>query len=488
MPLPVRPMRPLIGAKRSGGGPGPSYSADSPTAAAPPKKVRMCEMEIQISETTETLDKMEKDWQELHAKLEEHKAIAREQDEWKKKHDELQITLKEEKIEYLKELYTAKVGQISPEVLATMNSDGYKDAPSRTKTEELCIFRESVAPSQTSLSASSYRNTIPDPSDTYMAPQLQESFNQVARAAMSEIIRTSGRTLGRVVTSQRTDRSSSNSEQTSRAIVPAGPALRSRLVDIRRNLAFRNFFLQVAAQHPRAFLNGMRWKPAISNQAIPSGSRHLAIADSLLRDLNEIFVSGQTTPYLLEGPPWPKPLKCAPVTPEGKWDPLLVCLLNELKEKYKPRLVVLCTIPQNPDVGTPVTDFLNGNVTRWNDMIRNLVRSNPGGLRLMDLEITLRMTDHLALTRNGIHFKKLQGRRWINDVFQTRIEEKEGELRTTDSLAWTSLTGGGRVRGNVPEPLASRLRPLVTEASSSVPAAPSSDVRERLGTAPPPRR
>ena len=120
----------------------------------------------------------------------------------------------------------------------------------------------------------------------------------------------------------------------------------------------------------------------------------------------------------------------APVTPEGKWEPLLVCLLIELKEKYKPRLVVLCSIPQNPDVGTPVADFLNGNVTRWNEMIRNLVRSNPGELRLMDLEITLRMTDHLALTRDGIHFKKLQGRRWINDVFQTRIEEIEGELRT----------------------------------------------------------
>ena len=40
----------------------------------------------------------------------------------------------------------------------------------------------------------------------------------------------------------------------------------------------------------------------------------------------------------------------------------------------------------------------------------------------------------------------------------------------------------------MPEPLASRLGPLVTEARSSAPAAPSSDVRERLRTAPPPRR
>ena len=67
----------------------------------------------------------------------------------------------------------------------------------------------------------------------------------------------------------------------------------------------------------------------------------------------------------------------APVTPESKWEPLLVCLLNELKERYRPWFVVLCTIPQNPDVGTPVADFMNDNVTRWHDMTRNLVRSNP---------------------------------------------------------------------------------------------------------------
>ena len=41
MPLTVRPMQPLNGAKRSRDEPGPSHSADSPTAAPPPKKVRM---------------------------------------------------------------------------------------------------------------------------------------------------------------------------------------------------------------------------------------------------------------------------------------------------------------------------------------------------------------------------------------------------------------------------------------------------------------
>ena len=210
MPLPVRPMQPLIGANRSRDGPGPSPSADSPTAAPPPKKVRMSEMKIQTSGTIETLDKKEKDWQELRAKLEEYKAMARDRDEWKKKNDELQITFKEKEIKHLKELYLAKVGKIAPEVLATMNSDRYKDAPSRTKTQELCIPREPVAPPQTSQSASSYRNPIPDPSDTYMAPQFQEKFIQIAKAAMNEINRTSRQTLDRAVPFKRTQRSSSH--------------------------------------------------------------------------------------------------------------------------------------------------------------------------------------------------------------------------------------------------------------------------------------
>ena len=182
-----------------------------------------------------------------------------------------------------------------------------------------------------------------------------------------------------------------------------------------------------------------------------------------------------------------KDVSRAAVTPEGKWEPLLVCLLNELKEKYRPRPAVLCTIPKNPEVATPVADLMNGNVTRWNEMTRSLVRSNHSELRLMDLEIMLRIVDHLALTRDGIHFNTQQGRHWINDVFQTQLREMEQELRTTSSLARTSSTGGGRVRGNVPESLADRLGPLAMETGAAAPVAPSSDVRKRLETAPPPR-
>ena len=206
----------------------------------------------------------------------------------------------------------------------------------------------------------------------------------------------------------------------------------------------RHQFPQVAAEHPRACLNDMSWNPATSDQLIPPGNCHLIIADSLVRDLNEIFVYGQTTALSFGGASVAQFIKMmefqsddyldtlvimlgtsdvsrAPVTPESKWEPLLVCLLNELKEKYRPRIVILCTIPQNPMVGTLIADSMNGNVTRWNEMTRRLVRNNPGELRFMDLESMLRMIDHILLTRDGIHFNTQRGRHWVNDTFQTQL-------------------------------------------------------------------
>ena len=88
IPLPVQPVQSLKGAKRLRDGPSPSHSADSLTAAPPLKRVRMTEIEIQTSETIQTLEKKENDQRELCAKLQEHRAIARERDEWKKKFED----------------------------------------------------------------------------------------------------------------------------------------------------------------------------------------------------------------------------------------------------------------------------------------------------------------------------------------------------------------------------------------------------------------
>ena len=343
MPLPVQPAQPLIGAKRQRDGPGPSHSVDSPTAAPPLKKVRVSEIEIQTSETIETLEKKKKDQSELCAKLQEYRAIARERDEWKKKYEDLQVAYKEDEIKHLKELYMAKVSQVSPEVLASMrSSEGSNDTRPGTTAQELCVSRgtevldlrasrEPEAPQQTRLSASSQRFTIPDPSDTYLAPQFQESFNQVARATMEEINRTTGRTLGRIVPSQRRDQSSNSSERAPHTMVPSGTAhgrtyQKSCVVDIRKNLMTRHQFTQVAAEHPRACLNDMSWNPATSDQVIPPGSRHLIIEDSLVRDLNEIFVYGQTTTLSFGGASVAQVIKMMEFQSEDHLDTLVIML------------------------------------------------------------------------------------------------------------------------------------------------------------------
>ena len=190
MPLPTQPAQPLIGAKIQRNGPGPSHSADSPTAAPPPKRVRVSKIEIQKSETIETSEKKERDQSELCAKLQEYRAIALERDEWKKKYEDLQVAYKEDEIKHLKELYMAKVSQVSQEVLATMkSSEGSRDTRPKTRVKEMCTPRGPEAPQQTQQSAPNQRNTIPDPSDTYLAPQFKESFDQVAVVIIYPIVR-----------------------------------------------------------------------------------------------------------------------------------------------------------------------------------------------------------------------------------------------------------------------------------------------------------
>ena len=261
----------------------------------------------------------------------------------KKKYEDLQVAYKEDEIKHLKELYMAKVSQVSQEVLATMkSSEGSSDTRPRTRVQELCASRGAEAldlrasrgpeaPQQTQPSASSQRNTIPDPSDTYLAPQFQELFNQVARTTMDEINRTTGRTLGRIVPSQRRDHSSNSSERAPLTVVSSGTAhgrtcQKSRVVDIRKNLMTRHQFMQVAAEHPRACLNDMSWNPATSDQVIPPGSRHLIIGDSLVRDLNEIFVYGQTTTLSFGGASVAQVIKMMEFQSEDQLDTLVIML------------------------------------------------------------------------------------------------------------------------------------------------------------------
>ena len=197
----------------------------------------------------------------------------------------------------------------------------------------------------------------------------------------------------------------------------------------------------------------MSWNPATIHQPLPTGSQHLITGDNLVSDMTEIIVVGLTTAASFGGASVAQVIKMMelqkndwvdtltlmigtnvmsrnPVTLVAKWEPLLVCLLIELKEKYRTSLVALCTIPLNPDSGSPIADFMKGNVTRWNAMVRNLIAENSNELRLMDIESAMRMVDYRALRRDRIPVNNKQGRQLINETFQTKIEVMEAELQT----------------------------------------------------------
>ena len=170
----------------------------------------------------------------------------------------------------------------------------------------------------------------------------------------------------------------------------------------------------------------------------------------------------------------------SPVTLEVIWEPLLICLVNELKEKLRPRLVVLSTSPFRPDAGSAIAELMNMDLAPWIEMVGNLVAENPSELRLMEIENTLRMVDHHALARDGMLFNTQQGIQWINGAFQTKIKGLEAELQT---IAIPATSGGpsGRIATQQIQQLADHLRPLMPEASDSQPTL-SSDLRERLRT------
>ena len=70
---------------------------EMPLPVPPLKRVRMNEIEIQTSDTIETLEKKEKDQRELCSKLQEYRAIAREIYEWKKKFEDMQRASKKKR-------------------------------------------------------------------------------------------------------------------------------------------------------------------------------------------------------------------------------------------------------------------------------------------------------------------------------------------------------------------------------------------------------
>ena len=116
------------------------------------------------------------------------------------------------------------------------------DTTTKTKAQEIHRPSEVTAPQQMS-SPSNARNMITDPSDTYLAPQFQAKFEQVAKATMQEIHRARTEAwvesfLLSVQASHPSGKKTTNPTEPA-GPVPSGAKVRSRVINIRKDLNTR---------------------------------------------------------------------------------------------------------------------------------------------------------------------------------------------------------------------------------------------------------
>ena len=340
MPMPVRPKfssQPLFGTKRSRDGSGALHSADSSTAAPPWKNVTLNGIEIETAETSETLEKRDKDWQELCAKLNEYKEKAKERNDWKRKYDESLITLNEEEIRHLKEVYNARNSKLSPDSLAIMNAD----TTVKAEPQELYKPSEKVAPPRVSSPANA-RNTIPDPLDTYLLPHFQETFERVAKATMKEIDRARYRSSGRIVPFKRAGQSSLRRERAADLTEPTGSVpsktrVRSRVVDIRKDFNTDWTFSSRCRTSKGLFehneLESCNLPPIGSNE-----KQHLIVENGLIMCLTETVVVVQITAFLFGGASVAQVIKTMKIQNDDRVETLILMIgTNDISRNPIPR-------------------------------------------------------------------------------------------------------------------------------------------------------
>ena len=123
--------------------------------------------------------------------------------------------------------------------------------------------------------------------------------------------------------------------------------MRSRVVELIKDLNTPRTFNKIAAEYSRACLNGLSWNPATVHQPVLLGSQHLIIGASLITDLAEILAVGQTPAISIGGVSVAQVIKKmelqndyrvdtliliidkngvsrSPVNPEAKCEPLLI--------------------------------------------------------------------------------------------------------------------------------------------------------------------
>ena len=160
---------------------------------------------------------------------------------------------------------------------------------------------------------------------------------------------------------------------------------------------------------------------------------------------------------------------------EALWESMMVCLFTTLWQKFNCAVLTVCTVTMNTRSLTAAGRRHNEGVVRWINILKNLASRNAGRMILMDIEEHgLRAMDQARLTTDGIHFDSIEGRAWLNRVFQERLIELEVELFDTGVLKEEGSSNETVITTFVPPSLETRLGtvPAVTnyrQQSSSEP-------------------
>ena len=235
------------------------------------------------------------------------------------------------------------------------------------------------------------RVTIPDPSDTLGHP--------VVEHAVRKLIETTGRIVanrstpgsgvtapygtiddtGRVEFSQETMKKTGadnttlptkTSEVLDRKIREMPMTKVSRVFDVQKNNKVKNDFTGVPDTDPRACFNRSSWSPAINVQQPPLGTSHLILGDSLVRVLQNLRTSWNTTVMAFGGVTIAQLYRMVELMypgrihnimilvgtnnvskgsdeEEAQWESMMVCLFTSLWQKIKCAVLTICTVPMS---------------------------------------------------------------------------------------------------------------------------------------------
>ena len=256
---------------------------------------------------------------------------------------------------------------------------------------ELSTPRELSQTTETQLTATTGRVTIPDPSDTLVDPVVE----QTAR----KLIETAGRLVpnrnapgsrvtapygtiddtGRVQLSQKmmtrtgvseTALPTKSSKVPDRKIREVPIKKVSRVIDVQKNNQMKNSFTGVPDTDSRACFNRSTGSLAVNLQQPPLGTSHLIQGDSLVRVLQNLRTSWITTVMAFGGATIAQLFRMVElVNPgripdimiligtnnvsrgsdeeEARWESMMVCLFTTLWQKLSCAVLTVCTVPMS---------------------------------------------------------------------------------------------------------------------------------------------